>query len=1110
MILRKLFKKMGKQKDNQKEIVKIGQKNNAIFIKGNLNKEITASELWLIDKETKEGILVNSIEPTSNFNFKTELEYVASQLEEYYIEEKSLSWYIKVKKPISFFSSKNIEENKDIIEFTTKEDGAEYGEYLMQLGRFYETYIDGVEYISNSFSKLTNYITTKGNVALLFNKNMKLPSKLQLEKFKTRDNELYLEGRLFTKNMKVESGKLVAVSRGEDSYTVSFDVNFQHLDQQTVKKYGLHRYLYNATIDLLTNKDDLVLDSNVYDLFLDVQLEHGYEKRIRLGRPTLKTKLLTKSAMVANKSNGQVIYPYYTFKQSNLSFEVINFPKENFNYLKKMMKWAWFHKLVNRKRNIWLVGERSYKAQDTGYHFFKYMREKHPEKEIYYVIEADSPEKGNVDPLGNVVEFGSKEHIFLSIISKKVISSHHPDYLYPIRTKQFKKKIHAKKVFLQHGVMGTKNMIANYGKTTSDFETDLFLVSSKYEKEMIVNDFDYDAQEVVITGLSRFDALFQNDVQKKKQIVVIPTWRDWLGTADRFYGSEYFERYTSLIHNERFLDLAKENNVEIVLCLHPNMQQFTRFFEHPAINIVKQGEIDVQQLIKESALMITDYSSVAFDFSFLGKPIIYYQFDRNRFIGKRPSHLVLDQDLPGDIVQDEDGLIDNVEKYMNNNFQMEEAYKVRSRKFLTYKDTKSNERIYQAIVSHDKVRVGLVSKIQKNYIARGVFNRFRKSSYYFPVMKKVYKLMRFIVKPDPKMIFFESGLGKQYADSPRYIYERLSELYPDDYTFIWAYNKRDVRFASKHTKRIKRLNPAYYYYLCKSGTWINNQNFPTYIRKPKQTKFLQTWHGTPLKKMLHDIEQIQGRSEDYLERVTSAVRNWDYLISPSSYATEAFRGAFNYDKEVWEVGYPRNDLFYKADKEIHKQQLREKLSIPNDKKIILYAPTFRDNQKKGNKFSFDLNMDLERMQEELGDEYVLLLRMHVVVSNKISVDGDLRNFIYNVSNYSEMQELLLIADILITDYSSVMFDYSNTRKPILFYTYDLGEYRDTLRGFYFDFEEKAPGPFLMNTNELVDSIKNIEKVKEHYKGKYEAFYNKFCYLEDGHATDEVVEKLVTK
>src|SRR5690606_34880423 len=208
----------------------------------------------------------------------------------------------------------------------------------------------------------------------------------------------------------------------------------------------------------------------------------------------------------------------------------------------------------------------------------------------------------------------------------------------------FKKKVKAVKVFLQHGVMGTKNMVANYGKHANGFEVDLFMVSSDFEKKIIVEDFGYSPKEVFVTGLSRFDTLFENDIEKKRQILIIPTWRDWITTDEAFLESEYYKRYNELIHHEKLHELAKTFNLDIVFCLHPNMQRFTNYFENSNVTIINQGEVNVQDLIKESSLMITDYSSVGFDFSFLYKPVLYYQFDRARFIGKRPSHLNLDED----------------------------------------------------------------------------------------------------------------------------------------------------------------------------------------------------------------------------------------------------------------------------------------------------------------------------------------------------------------------------------------------------------------------------------------------------------------------------------
>lgn len=146
------------------------------------------------------------------------------------------------------------------------------------------------------------------------------------------------------------------------------------------------------------------------------------------------------------------------------------------------------------------------------------------------------------------------------------------------------------------------------------------------------------------------------------------------------------------------------------------------------------------------------------------------------------------------------------------------------------------------------------------------------------------------------------------------------------------------------------------------------------------------------------------------------------------------------------------------------------------------------------------------MKEVLGNEYILLLRMHVVISNKFRIPEGYEDFVMNVSNYSDIQELYLISDILITDYSSVMFDFANTGRPILYYTYDLEDYRDNIRGFYMDFEREAPGPFLKTTEDIIESITNIDELNMQYKKRYSLFREKYCGIEDGKATKRIVDK----
>ncbi|QWC22606.1 CDP-glycerol glycerophosphotransferase family protein [Bacillus haikouensis] len=1105
------FKKNNKnngRKNKLKQEISIVQENESLTFEGKLLMDYYGvEELWLNSRTNSDEwfkISTNQSAEKHHFHFHFSIPETINKLaSSHNDDEHAFDWYIKLTVPIAELSEKAYERIEHKATFSEK-DNETYATYMIRLGRFMHTSRSLLTFVETNGHKGICYLTTKGNLSFLLNGEPETPTKVQIDNLSVNNGKLALAGKLFTRNSTILNSDIVLKGRNTNA-EIKCPATVTWLDA-TRKKYGLNRYIYQSNIDFNEACSGEILKEDIYDVYLSLKLhDRSEEKLIKVGRPTFRSRYFIKETHYTSGETVSIINPYYTFKASNLSLEVYEYDKGTFDYLQAKQRLAWLHRLRNKHKDVWIVGERPYKAQDTGYHFFKYMRENHPDKNVYYVIDKDSPERKNVEPYGNVITFKSKEHVWNSLIATKVISSHHPDYLYPVRTPRFKRKVKATKVFLQHGVMGTKNMVANYGKKSAGFNTDLFLVSSDSEKEMIVNDFGYHPKEVFVTGLSRFDSLLKEDIPLKNQILIIPTWRDWINNEESFLESEYYDRYRELVYHPDLHAFAERNDMEIVFCLHPNMQTFTKYFTDAPVKLISQGDVDVQRLLKESALMITDYSSVGFDFSFLNKPIIYYQFDRNRFIGKRPSHLDLDNDLPGTIVKDSDQLLQALYDYEIKSFAMHPEHQERSRKFLKYKDLRSSERIYH-VINTVELQKPLTERIMEKPLATALFNRYRRSKWYNPSMKWFYAMAKRVVPIDRNMILFESGIGKQYADSPRYIYEEIvkREL---PYKKIWVYNQT-MPVRDENTIQIKRLSPQYFYYLAKSGYWVNNQNFPTYIKKRKGITYLQTWHGTPLKKMLFDIENIQGRSDDYLERVHGATQQWDHLVSPSSYATDAFRSAFKYNGNMLEVGYPRNDLFYRQDRMESARKVKNRLGIPEDKKVILYAPTFRDNETTGkNKFVFDIKMDLQEMQERLGEEYIVLLRMHVVISNKLAIPEELSSFVYNVSSYPEIQELSLISDILITDYSSVMFDFANTGQPILYFTYDFEEYKNNIRGFYMDFEEEAPGPFVYNTEEIIEAVDNIEQIKQDYSEKYRAFLEKYCYLEDGKASKRIVDKI---
>lgn len=255
------------------------------------------------------------------------------------------------------------------------------------------------------------------------------------------------------------------------------------------------------------------------------------------------------------------------------------------------------------------------------------------------------------------------------------------------------------------------------------------------------------------------------------------------------------------------------------------------------------------------------------------------------------------------------------------------------------------------------------------------------------------------------------------------------------------------------------------------------------------------------------MDNVTSANKNYKKDFYEQSRNWDYLIAANKYSEDIFNSAFMYPREdILTYGYPRNDILTNHTEE-YKNSLKKKLGIPVHKKVILYAPTWRDDHFHGpGQYKFLMQLDLQRLREELGDEYVVALRMHYFISDNLDL-SEFKNFAFDFSRYNDINDLYISSDILITDYSSVFFDFANLRKPILFYTYDLEKYKDVLRGFYIDMNKDLPGPLLFDSEQVIDSIKNIETVENDYQDKYDEFYNKYCSLDDGKVTERVVKEI---
>ena len=368
---------------------------------------------------------------------------------------------------------------------------------------------------------------------------------------------------------------------------------------------------------------------------------------------------------------------------------------------------------------------------------------------------------------------------------------------------------------------------------------------------------------------------------------------------------------------------------------------------------------------------------------------------------------------------------------------------------------------------------------------------------YYPLQAKL---------PIRDAIVFVSWKGKQCGDSPRAIANELRRR-GDQREHIWVVSDWSV-LVPDGARAVLSNTEEYLEALARSRYLIANDDMPAVYQKRDGQVYVQTWHGTPLKRIGFDVEQPQFISgTSYFDHLARDVARWDLLLSPNPFSTPIMRRAFHYDGEICESGYPRNDVLHSGDTGQVAAEVRRRLGLPDGKKVVLYAPTWRDNQYYASgRYRFDFRLDLERAWQELGDDHVILVRGHHHMADDVPA-GPRPGFAVNVTRYPDISELFLVSDVLVTDYSSVMFDFAPTGKPMLFFTYDLEQYRDNLRGFYFDFETEAPGPLLATSDEVISAIGDLGPVAARYHGAYAAFAAKFCPLDDGKASARACDRI---
>ncbi|EAJ9680576.1 glycosyltransferase [Campylobacter coli] len=355
------------------------------------------------------------------------------------------------------------------------------------------------------------------------------------------------------------------------------------------------------------------------------------------------------------------------------------------------------------KSNIWLLMDRDYEADDNAEHLYRYIMQNHPEQKIVFALRKESLDWERLEKEGfNLVEFGSLE--FERIIKKasKVISSNADGYLtrYITSKQQF--------IFLQHGVI--KNDLSRW---LNSKKIDLFITSTKAEYDSIANDYNhykFGKKEVVLTGLARHDALLKNNQCNARQIIIMPTWRAnivgvALGSSKRglqsdFTQSEYFQKWNLLLNSNILQKLCEKYDYTIVFNPHPNIIPYLKDFNIPSYVKIANHNESLQELFCNSSLMITDYSSVAFEMAYLNKPVIYYQFDHEEFFSShtlQKGYFDYEKDGFGPVVENEENLLKQLENLLQNDCNPFGIYKDNIDLTFAFKDGKCCERIYKIL-----------------------------------------------------------------------------------------------------------------------------------------------------------------------------------------------------------------------------------------------------------------------------------------------------------------------------------------------------------------------------------------------------------------------------
>lgn len=365
----------------------------------------------------------------------------------------------------------------------------------------------------------------------------------------------------------------------------------------------------------------------------------------------------------------------------------------------------------------------------------------------------------------------------------------------------------------------------------------------------------------------------------------------------------------------------------------------------------------------------------------------------------------------------------------------------------------------------------------------------------------VYRLIFLRLPINPNLVLYQSYWGKKIACNPYAIYTHLRQTRPA-LSHAWVVAQEvDLRDTDGAAVHLKEHSLRYYYYMARARVLVNNANFPDAIMKRSKTIHVQTKHGTPLKYMGLDQLRVNPGAFANPDAFVRRCARWDYVISSNVYSSSVWRRGFPYNYKIIETGYPRNDRLINATDQ-DRMAVRKKLGLPMDRDVVLYAPTFRPIYPETAPAQPAKEDIIAAILDGLGETQVLVVRDHYYLDPDSAYQADPR--LIDLSHVGATTDVLLATDLLITDYSSIMFDYAVRDKPIVVLGHDLEIYQ-AARGVYFDIRTSHPGVFCDTLSGLTEVLANRAYATPQAQSMRDAFYKRFCHLDDGTAAQKVCD-----